>query len=425
VTTLLRGGTVVDLEPAVVEVADLRIDGDRIIERATALEPRADDEVIDVRGKVLFPGLVSAEHRLASTLVRGRERLGTGYGSHESVLSALHDVLTGDELEAAATAGALEGVLAGTTTVFDSTSITKAVSGSLDRVAKGVHAVGLRAVLAHEVSDRSGMDVREAALAECASFVNKAKGRLRGAYAVRGLGTLADEALAGLKEATGKSSAFLLATLAEDRREEDQSRERFGATPAERLVNNGLVGGRVVLAHGVHLTWPELSQLITQGTWLSHAARSNMATQTGLATPSKFGVRGCLGTDVMTLDVFAEAQMAALRAADSGQPIDVLRFLANGHRLASEAFGVTVGPLQPGSVADLLVLDALPFTPLEPATLAAHLLHGLGARNVESVLVDGLWRVWKRKVLGVDVAEVSRQASLAARAVWARMEERS
>lgn len=421
--TLLRGGTVVDLEPAAVEVADLRIDQDRIVDRAASLEPRADDEVIDCRGKVLFPGLVSAHHHLSATLLRGARRSGVGFGAAQRALQRLEDVLTGDDLEAASTAGGLEGLLAGTTTVFDSTAAAGHVEGSLDRVAHGLNAVGLRAVLAHTVSDRAGVAVREASLAECSAFAAKARGRVRGAFGVDGLGNLSDEALAALKEGHQKANAMLLATLAEDPREEDQSREKFGQSATDRLVNLGLVGGRVVLAQGVHLSWPELSQLITQGTWLAHAARSNMASQTGLATPSKFGVRGCLSTDVMSLDLFAEAQTAALRTTDSGQPIDVLRFLANGHRLASEAFGATIGPLTPGSVADLLVLDYHPPTPLEPATLADHVLHGFSSRGVESVMVDGLWRLWKRKVLGLDVAEVARTASQAARAAWARMEE--
>lgn len=423
-TTLLRGGTVVDLEPAVVEVADLRIEQDRIVDRAAGLEPRADDEVIDCRGKVLFPGLVSAHHHLSATLLRGAKRAGAGFGAAQQALQRLEDVLTGDELEAAATAGALEGLLAGTTTLFDSTAAYAHVAGSLDRVAHGLGAVGARGVLAHTVSDRAGVAVREAALAECAAFAAKARGRVRGAFGLDGLGSLSDEALAALKEGHQRSNALLLATLAEDPKEEDESRAKFGGqTATDRLVNLGLVGGRVVLAQGVHLSWPELSQLITQGTWLAHAARSNMASQTGAATPSKFGVRGCLATDVMSLDVFAEAQAAALRTTDSGQPIDLLRFLANGHRLASEAFGTPIGPLTPGSAADLLVLDYHPPTPLDAATLAEHLLHGFSARAVESVMVDGLWRLWKRKVLGLDVAEVARNASQAARAAWARMEE--
>lgn len=422
--TVLKGGTVVDLEPALVEVADLRIDGDQIVDRATALEPKPDDEVIDVRGKVLFPGLVSAHHHFYATLLRGAPRTGIGFRAETDALNKLEDVLDGDQLEAASTAGGLEGLLSGTTTVFDVSAAHANVSGSLTRVAHGLNGVGLRAVLGYEVTERAGAMVREEALEECVAYANRARGRFRGAFGLNGLASLSDDALVGLKDARQRATAMLLATVAEDPREENQSRERFGQTATERLVHLGLTGSRVVLAQGVHLTWPELSQLITAGTWLAHASRSNMASQTGLATPSKFGVRGCLGTDVMSLDCFAEAQAAALRTNDSGQPIDALRFLANGHRLASEAFGLTIGPLQPGSVADLLVLDYHPPTPLDASTLAAHVLHGFSARWVESVMVDGLWRLWKRKALSLDVTEVARASAQAAKSAWAKMEER-
>jgi cytosine/adenosine deaminase-related metal-dependent hydrolase len=425
VATVLRGGTVVDLEPAAVEVADLRIDGDRIVDRATALEPKPDDEVIDVRGKVLFPGLVSAHHHFYATLLRGAPRLGPGFGAELHALQLLEDVIDGDQLEAASTAGGLEGLLSGTTTVFDVSAAHSHITGSLSRVAHGLNGVGLRAVLAYEVTDRAGALVREEALEECISYASRARGRFRGAIALDGLASLSDDALAGIKEARQRTGAMLLANVAEDPREEARSRERFGLTASERLVKLELTGSRVVLAQNVHLTWPELSSLIAEGTWLSHSARSNMATQTGIATPSKFGVRGCLGTDVMALDCFAEAQAAALRTTDSGQPIDTLRFLANGHRLASEAFGTTIGPLQPGSLADLLVLDYHPPTPLDASTLAAHVLHGFSARWVESVMVDGLWRLWKRKALSLDVSEVARASSAAAQAAWKNMETKS
>ncbi len=424
VATVLKGGTVVDLEPAGVEAADLRIDGDRIVDRATALEPRPGDEVIDVRGKVLFPGLVSAQHHFYATFLRGAPRLGEGFGGAAAARYLLEDVIEADQLEAAATAGGLEGLLSGTTTVFDVSAAHAHATGSLSRVAHGLNGVGLRAVLGYQVTERAGALVREEALEECVSYTARAKGRFRGAFALDGLALLSDDALSGLQEARQRVEAMLLATLGEDPREEAQSRERYGQTATERLANLGLTGSRVVLAQNVHLTWPELSTLITAGTWLAHASRSNMVSQAGLATPSKFGVRGCLGTDVMSLDVFAEVQAATLRSTDSGQPIDALRFLANGHRLATEAFGTPIGPLQPGSAADLLVLDYHSPTPLTASTLAAHVLHGLSARWVESVMVDGLWRSWKRKALSLDVNEVARNASQAAKAVWARMEER-
>jgi hypothetical protein len=71
-----------------------------------------------------------------------------------------------------------------------------------------------------------------------------------------------------------------------------------------------------------------------------------------------------------------------------------------------------------------LVLDYHPPTPLDAGTLAAHVLHGFSARWVESVMVDGLWRLWKRKALSLDVTEVARNCGQAARAAWARIEEK-
>lgn len=423
--TVLKGGTVVDLEPAGVEPCDLRIEGGRITARRPEIELQEGDERIDLRGKIVFPGLVSAHHHLSATLLRGAPRAGVGFAAESVLFHQLEDVIEGEELEAAAAAGALEGLSSGTTTLFDVTAVHGRISGALSRVARGLQGVGLRAVLAYQMTERAGVLVREATLAECAAYAATAtKGRFRGAFAIGGLGTLSDEALRAADDARTKAQALLLATLAEDPREEAQSREFFGATATERLVKVGLTGGKVVLAQGVHLSWPELSQLLATGSWLAHSARSNMASQAGFATPSKFGVRACLGTDVMALDCFAEAQVAALRTSDSGQPIDVLRFLANGHRLASEAFGTTIGQLRPGALADLLVLDYQSPTPFTAATLAAHVVHGLSARWVESVMVDGLWRLWKRKALSVDAVEIARAAKDAAEAVWSRIEER-
>lgn len=420
VATVLKGATVVDVEPAQVEQVDLRIEGDRITARG-AIDPLPGDEVIELKGKLIFPGLVSAQHHLHSTLLRGYPRAAPGFEGELRARERLEDVLDQPELEAAAEAGGLEGLLAGTTTVFDTSSARGALPGSLARVAHGLNHVGMRAVLSCEVSDRAGAVAREAALEECVGYAARARGRYRGAVALGALGGLSDDALQGVRDARAKGDLLVLARLAEDAREEDESRQRFNATASERLTAAGLTGARAVLSHGVHLTWPELSALITAGTWLVHSARSNMFSQTGRATVSKFGVRGCFGTDVLPLDVFAEAQTACLRTMDAGQPIDVLRFIANGHRLATEAFGFTIGPLQPGAAADLLVLDYLPATPLDATTLPAHVLAGFSSRAVESVMVDGLWRLWKRKALALDVNEVSRKAREAAQSVWAKM----
>ena len=70
--TVLKGGYVVELEPALVERVDLRIEGERIVARGPDLSPAPDDEVVALSGKLVFPGLVSAHHRLHAVLGRLR-----------------------------------------------------------------------------------------------------------------------------------------------------------------------------------------------------------------------------------------------------------------------------------------------------------------------------------------------------------------
>ena len=419
--TVLKGARLVEVEPASVETADLRIHGGRIVARGQ-VTPEPGDEVIDLDGHWVMPGLVSAQHHLYSTLFRGLPRE-SGFENEQTALQRLQGALALDDLQAAAAAGGLEGLMSGTTTVFDVTASPRCVLGSLTRVAHGLNDVGLRAVIACEVSDRHGALIREELLDETSTFGPRAKGRFRGALAFAHVAGLSDDALYGISSLLEVSKLFLLGSFAEDRREEDDTVKRFSQPPVKRLLEAGLVGPKTVLAQGVHASWPDLSELLAAGAWLAHAARSNMASQAGLATAAKFGVRACLATHVMSLDVLAEAQTAWLRAKESGQPIDAMRFLANGHRLASEVFGLTIGPLRENAVADLVVLDYQAPTPVDETTLAAHVLTALTSRHIESVMVDGIWRVWKRMPLAIKTAEVARAAAESAKAVWARYAE--
>ncbi len=420
--TVLKGGTLIELEPATVEVASLRIDEGRIVARGPTVEEHPGDEVLSLDGKLVMPGLVSAHHYLHSTFLRGAPRAGEGFSAESELMRKLEDALDLDDTEAAAASSAVEGLLSGVTTVFNLHASPRHITGSLTRVAHGLGRVGLRAVLGYQVSDRLGALGREEGLEECLDYVKRARGRFRGAVAVTDLETISRDALDGVKGVLDAAQAFLQLAVAEDAAEERASKEKFDLSPVARLLEVGLVGERTILAQAVHLSWEDLGALLSTGAWLVHAARSNMATQTGSAAAGKFGVRSCLGTDVMSLDVLAEAQAAWLKARDAGQPIDALRFLANGHRLATAAFGVAVGPLREGAVADLAILDYRPPTVLDASTLAAHVIHGMSARHVESVMVDGLWRLWARKVLAVKVDEVAAAARDSARAVWSRIQ---
>lgn len=427
VGTLLKGGTVVELEPPSVERADLRVEGERIVARGPKVEPAEGDQLVELRGKVVMAGLVCAHHHLYSALARGMPPPAEPLKSFEQVLERLwwrlDQALDLDLVQVSASVGAMDALCSGTTTVFDHHASPRAISGSLARVAQGVNDVGLRAVLSYEVTDRHGPEGREAGLEENLSHAKRARGRFRGMIGAHASFTLSREALQGLGRALEATGAGLHIHLAEDPLDQRLSFERYGELPVARLLELGLLSPRSLVAHAVHLSWPELSQVISTGAWLVHNPSSNMNNQVGYAPAGKFGARASLGTDGMGADLFSEAKLAYFRARESGQPIDLLRYLANGQRIASEAFGAPLGPLREGALADLIVLDYRPPTPLSAENLASHFLHGLAARQVEAVMIDGLWRMWARRPLAVNPEAVAERGREAALALWSRMAE--
>lgn len=428
VGTILKGATLVEFEPPTVEVADLRVDGEKIVERGPDLQPGEGDEVIQLAGKFVLPGLVSAHHHLYGALSRGMPVAPVSKdvdfeAQQKATWWRLQDALDADAVQAAATVGALEALASGTTCVFDQHASPRAITGSLLRVARGVNEVGLRAALAYEVSDRSGAVAREEGLEETVAFLKKARGRFRGMIGAHACFTLSHDALEGMKEAVKATGGGVHLGLGEDPVDERLSFERYGEVPLTRLQQQELITPNTLCAHVVHLSWPQLAEVISAGAWIVHAPRTNMERQVGYAPAGKFGARATLGTGVASPDVFAEAQLAHHRALDAGQPLSILRFLANGHRIASQFFGETIGPLQPGAVADLVVLDYRTPTAVTAQTLAAHLVGGFGPRHVESVMIDGTWRLWARRALSLKPEVAYENARVASEAVWARIEE--
>ena len=64
--------------------------------------------------------------------------------------------------------------------------------------------------------------------------------------------------------------------------------------------DNGLLGNKTIMAHGVHLNDDELSMLSSTGAGISHCANSNCSLKSGLCNVLRLkehGVKVGLGTD--------------------------------------------------------------------------------------------------------------------------------
>ena len=425
---LLKDATVATLDPPRVEQATLRIDGARIVERGPALAPTAGEEVLDLAGALVLPGLVNAHTHLYSALARGMPRPAEPPHSFVEILERvwwrLDRALDEESVYVSALVGGIEAARSGTTLLFDHHASPSFVRGSLATLRRALEEVGLRSMLCYETTDRNGLEGRDAGIAENRSFLESGPTALtRGMLGAHASFTLSDESLDRLAAAIQDTDSSLHVHVAEDRADIEHCRVHHDCGLVERLASHSLLADRTLLVHAVHLSESELHEAQAGGAWLVHCPRSNMNNSVGHARTTAFR-RAALGTDGVDEDVLAEARAAFLRMRDTGRE-DALAaafaMLVGGHRLAAEFFGLPLGALDAGAPADLVVLDYRPPTPLTAANLAGHLFFGIDRSHVRSTMVAGRFVLRDRRITTVDEAGILARARTAAAALWERM----
>jgi putative selenium metabolism protein SsnA len=423
---LLRGALLATLDPVSIVSGDLRVADGRIVEAGAGLAARSGEEVIDLSGRLVLPGLVNAHTHLYSALARGMpgpaEPPRDFVGVLEKVWWRLDRALDEESVRLSALVGGIEAALSGTTLLVDHHSSPSFVRGSLDTIRRALEEVGLRSVLCYEVTDRNGTEGRAAGVEENRDFAARPSALSSGLIGAHASFTVSEETLALLAHAVADSGRGLHIHVAEDRADVEDCRARHGESIPQRLMRHRLAS-RALLAHCVHLTPGEVAEAHACGAWIAHNPRSNMNNHVGYA-PTPFLRRAALGTDGMDQDMLAEARAAFLKMRDAGRADAVpatLDLLSGGHRLAAALAGLPFGKLDAGGPADLAVLDYDPPAPVEASNLGGHLLFGIDRSHVESVMVAGRWVVRGRRVLTVDAAAIRRRAREAARGLWDRM----
>jgi putative selenium metabolism protein SsnA len=428
-TLLLKGATVATLDPPRVEKASLRIEGERIVQRGLSLAPAAGEDVLDLEGALVLPGLVNAHTHLYSALARGMPGPAEPPRSFVEILEKvwwrLDRALDEESVYLCGLVGAIEAARSGTTVLFDHHASPSFIRGSLDTLRRAVEEVGLRSVLCYETTDRNGPQGRDAGIAENrAVLAGGASALTLGMVGAHASFTLSDETLDLLAQVARDGSSSLHVHVAEDRADVEDCRRRSGAGLVERLRRHELLVRRAILVHGVHLGEDELREAQASGAWVVHCPRSNMNNAVGHAPTAAFR-RAALGTDGLDEDMLAEARVAFLKMRDAGRAdafAAAFEMLVGGHRLAEAFFGLPLGRLDAGAPADLVVLDYRPPTPLTGENLASHLLFGLDRSHVRSTMVAGRFALRDRRVVNVDEAAVLASARTAARRLWERMQ---
>jgi 8-oxoguanine deaminase len=421
------------------------VERDRIVELVPAggTPATVDYSIFEASAHVVLPGLINTHHHFYQTLTRAlpaaldRELF--------PWLAALYPVwarLTPEALKLAATVAMAELLLSGCTTTTDHHYVFPVgLEEAIDIEVAVAQRFGLRVVLTRGSMNRSQRDggLPPDSVVQDEDTILADSARLIERYHQAGEGAMVQIALApcspfsvttsllrATAELASRRNVRLHTHLAETEDENRFCEAQHGCRPLDYLDACGWLNDRTWLAHGVHFTADEMARLARAGTAVTHCACSNQLLASG-ACPvcdlERAGVRVGLGVDGSASNdasnLMQEARAAfLLQRSRYGvarvSHLDTLRWVTKG---SAACLGrPELGAIAVGGMADLALfrLDELRFSG-HGDPLAALVL--CGAHRADRVMIGGHWVVENGEIAGLDLTDVTRRHSAAARAL--------
>jgi 8-oxoguanine deaminase len=402
---------------------------DGFVQRAgTGARPDA-DEVVDLHGSVVTPGLVNTHHHLWQNLTRARAQDENLFGW----LTALYPVwarLDAEAEYAAARCGLAELALSGCTTVFDHHYLfPNGGNELLEAEIRAARDVGVRIVAARGSMDLGESDGglppdavvedRDEVLTATEAAAKLADGgNVQIAVAPCSPFSVTKELMRESAELARRLDLRLHTHLVETVEEEEFALEKFGCTPLQYVEELGWLAEDVWCAHCVHLGGEGVAKFAAHDVGVAHCPSSNMRLGAGVAPVRELldaNVRVGLGVDGSASnergDLFLEVKMAAYVARARGGPkaMTVRDALRLGTRGGAAVLGRDdIGELSAGKRADFAVwrIDGLELGG------AADPVAGLvfaGPHRVDRLYVGGEEVVRDRHLVRGDESEIARE----------------
>ena len=418
----------------------------RIVEVVSAgRTPASEAAVFEAAEHVVLPGLINTHHHFYQTLTRAvpaamdRELF--------PWLQALYPVwarMTPETLELGVTVAMSELLLSGCTTTTDHHYVFPAGLEQAVDVEVGVaRRLGMRVLLTRGSMNRSQRDGglppdgvvqdEDSILADSERVVKKHHQRGDDAMVQIALApcspfSVTTSLMKKTAELAEKLDVRLHTHLAETEDENKFCQQIHNCRPLDYLEDCGWLNARTWLAHGIFFNAGEIKRLGNARTAISHCACSNQLLASGCCPVCEMeeagvgiglGVDGSASNDASNLMQEVRAAFLLQRARYGVTKVshkDALRWATKGS--AACVGRPELGEIAVGKAADLALfkLDELRFSG-HGDPLAALVL--CGAYRADRVMVAGRWAVIDGAIPGLDVPDLIRRHSAAARKLQA------
>lgn len=380
---------------------------------------------IDLQGGLVLPGLINTHTHSHSSIFRNQADDLRLMDWLKKAMWPMERVLTSELAYAATALSCLEYLRCGITTYADQFYFA-------DTIAQAAQRSGLRCFLAATVFTNPSPETTDT-LAAAANFLEKWSGKSGHIYPC--IGPHAPYSVSGelWREVVALSQKYdvLIHThISETEEENEQILAQTGMSPTKWLESLGVFQRPVLAAHSIHLSQEDLDTYQRYGVHVTYNPVSNMKLASGIMPYLEMcrrGIQVSLGTD----------------GAQSNNSMDLLRDLREGallqkvHHMDATVFSsreavrmVTIegaralgaedmlGSLEPGKMADLIVLDPqsprmAPLHRTELNQMYGALTYSACGPDVRDVMVDGEWLMRDRIVRSFNEQEILRQGQAA------------
>ena len=395
-------------------------------------------DFIDVKEKVIMPGMINTHMHFYSTFARGMDlKTDLPPQNFEEILEKLwwrlDQTINSEDIYYSTLYALVESIRSGTTTIFDHHASYGYIDNSLDIIAEAVVKSKLRANLSFEISDRHGETKSKQAISENERFINRTES-LNNDFITPMIGihaafTLEDKTLKEIAKLAEETDTPMHFHAAEGKVDQTDSKKRGYKNLADRLDKLGILKEDSLAIHGVHLSEKEYEKLAQQGVYLIHNPQSNMSNAVGAINLKKALQKGLtvgLGTDGYTTDMFESLKVADIlqkhQGSDSnlgGEDINKLVF-KNNREIAKKFFGKELGIIKNGVPADLIIIDYKPPTPITEQNYFYHILFGFNGGLVDTTIVNGHVLMENREVKVLDYDKTIERCKKQAEDFWRR-----
>src|SRR5262245_8512601 len=425
-SVLLKSDLVVtlDSEDLILNEGYLVVEDDHILELGLQKDldnRRKFDEVLELKNRLVMPGLVNAHTHTPMTLFRGHAEghsLFTMEGWYNTI-RLLELQMEPQMLPGAVAVSCAEMIRTGTTCFADQYFW-------MDQIVPEVRRSGLRAALAYGIVELGNEDARQRELAAAAAFLDQLSDEplLDGwvgphAFFVDNSETAMQMEL----ELAAKHNTGFHIHFGTGEEEETYCQKKYGHSAIQQLKRMSILERPILAAHCITLQPADFSNVAQTPFTVVFAPSSDMRNAAGVPPLVEIlaaGINVGLGTDNVTnnnsYDMFKEMTltgklMALLKrdpAAIPTRSILDMATLGGARALGKEG---EIGSLEIGKKADLIALDLgeIGWSPRGGQDIYTALVYSVTGQHVRDVMVDGRWLFRDNKWLTIDFNAARRE----------------